>query len=219
MPIYNPTAGGGGINVYESNLAYLNGYDFFTSIGILDNTFTELFGYTTTIGAFDGSVGTAMVIDNSVALSGAPSAHSMAGWDFAVKDEVLVMAWGTPSLSGYFGVGINESTLPAGAQQDDYQSTFQTTSIQWGKHVGGAFTVLASDLTIGNNMNISNMAKGIALYVNGATNEQQIFMCMGGFWFHVLTTNDAEFTTFQSVYLRYQGQNARAITPIFCWGK
>lgn len=218
-PIYNPTAGGGGLNVYESSLAYLNGYDFFSSIGILDNTFTEVMAATTTIPPFDSEFGTVSTIDNSVSLAGAGVAVSWAGWNIPVQEEVLMVSWMNPGLSAMVGLGLGETTLPVGALQDDFQIIFQTAQMLFGKHVGGVFTTLATDNTIQNTNPSAQSAKGLAIYANGATNQQQLFINYGGFWFHILTTNDAAFSTYESVFLRHYGNNARFITPIYVWGK
>jgi len=217
MPIYNPTAGGGSLEIYESSLNYLNGYDFFKSIGLLDDTFTQLIGATTTIPAFSSQVGVNLTIDNSVAKSAAPGGASAAGWDFAAKNEVLIEAWITGSAL-FFGVGVNESTMPVGAQQDDFQAVFGTSPVL-DKHVGGANTVLASDSTLSANGGVGQSAWGVALYVNGTTNVQKMFLNIGGFWIPVLSASDASFTTFQSAYLRHNGSSVRFISPIYVWGK
>ena len=201
------------------------GEDFFRKEGFLVDGMDPLISARYTIPAFDDYDGTAVTITNSVAKSAAGSAPSWAGWDLsAAKTKLLVLAYTQPSTSAYAGVGVHKGTLPGTTLEDDYQTNFDTApGTLIGKHVSGSWTTLGTDATIYQDDAIISPIWGIALYVDADNDIQKSFVKSGtAEWLQVLSTADdssaSGLTSFQSVYLRYAGLNARFIAPIMVWG-
>ena len=198
------------------------GEDFFRKEGFLVDGMAPLISARYTIPALDDYDGTAITITDSVAKAASGAATSWAGWDFASSiSKGLMVAYIQPSTSLFTGVGFHVGTLPAAAVQNTYQAVFAPVSsrIEIGEHTSGSFTVLGTDSTIYQDDVTYAAAWGIALYVDGSSNVQKVFVKSGtGEWIQVLSTTDSDHSSFQSCYLRSYGANARFTTPIYCWG-
>ena len=215
---------------YFPQAAYAQtGENFFRQEGSLVDGMAPLITASTTIPAFDDYDGTALTITNSVAKSATAGASSWAGWNLSSSiTKCLIVAYGAPGTSQYTGVGMHVGALPATAPQNDYVATHYPagSNLNIGKHVtngGTAWTTLGSESTIYQDDVVTAAVWGIALYVDADNDIQRVFVKSGtAEWLQVLETADdssaSGLTSFQSVFLRYEGSDCRFITPIMCWG-
>jgi len=204
---------------YNPTTFYNTGEYFFRQEGYLTGL-VPLHVATSTIPAFDDENGTALVITDSVAASGAAAAASWAGWDFAESTKILALAYVHSSTSNYIGVGVNVATLPATTLVDSYQSTYdgQVGYSELGKYDSGSLTPLQTTTSIFQNDVTTSSIWGIAIYLDGTANTQQTFIQSAGSWFPVLADTDSTHSSFQSFYLRHFGENCRFMCPISVWG-
>ena len=201
------------------------GEDFFLKEGFLTGM-APIISARYTIPAFDGSDGTALTITNSVAKAGAAHAESWAGWNLgATYTKLLISAYGHVSPANGWGVGAKVAVLPGAAviKPATYQARFNIYSLHsLGKYTadpGSSFATIGSTSTIYQQQVAKAAVWGIALYLDGPSNVQKTFIKSGiGQWIQVLSGTDSDHSSFQSVYLRHQGDDHRFITPIMVWG-
>ena len=204
------------------------GTAYWESLGLLGAStgMAPLITNSTTIAAFSGSDGTAVTITDSVAKAGSAHAESWAGWNLgATYTKLLICAYGHVSPANGWGVGAKVAVLPGAAviKPATYQARFNIyTNHSLGKYTadpGSSFATLGYDDTIYQPQVAYAPVWGIALYVDGSSNVQKTFIKSGtAQWIQVLSVADSDHSSFQSVYLRHQGDDARFITPIMVWG-
>tara|TARA_R100000808_G_scaffold6010_1_gene18032 strand:- start:10915 stop:11559 length:645 start_codon:yes stop_codon:yes gene_type:complete len=201
------------------------GEDFFRKEGFLTGM-APIISARYTIPSFDGSDGTAVTITNSVAKAGSATAESWAGWNLgATYTKLLITAYGHTCPANGWGVGAKVDVLTDAAviKPATYQTRFNIyTGHSLGKYTadpGSVFATIASDSTIYQKQEFQAAVWGIALYLDGTSNVQKTFIKSGtGQWIQVLSAGDTDHSSFQSVYFRHQGDDARLITPIRVWG-
>ena len=200
------------------------GTAYWESLGLIGGStgMAPLITASTTIPALDDYDGTAVTITDSVAKSASGAAVSWAGWDFSSSiSKGLMVAYIHGSTSNWTGVGFHVGTLPASGVQNTYQTVFENDAnvTQLGEHSSGSFTAIGADHTIYQADSANSAIWGIALYVDGSSNVQKTFIKSGiSQWIQVLPATDSDHSSFQSCYLRYNGENARFIAPIMVWG-
>ena len=215
MPIYNPSP--------ESSSSTVEGLgtDFFTANGYLTGL-SSILEYSTDIGAFDDSDGTALTITDSVALAGTGDANSWSGWNLgAAQTKLLALTYMQPSLSDWVGLGFHEGSLPTTALQESYQSIFYggQSKIALSEYTGGSKTEISTDTTMYQDDLRTSAVWGMALYVDGDSNIQKSFAKGAtGQWFEVGSATATDHSSFQSLFLWHDGQSARFICPIYLWG-
>ena len=198
------------------------GEDFFRKEGFLVDGMAPLVPARYTIPAFDDYDGTAVTITNSVAKAASGAAVSWTGWDFSSSiSKGLMVAYVHGCTSDWTGIGFHVGTLPASGVQNTYQAVFENANhyTQLGEHSSGSFTGIATDTTIFQDDVAYATVWGIALYVDGSSNVQKLFVKSGtSQWIQVLSATDSGHSSFQSCYLRSNGENARWVAPIMVWG-
>ena len=199
------------------------GEDFFRKEGFLVDGMAPIISARHTIPAFDGSDGTAVTITNSVAKAGSAQAESWAGWNLgATYTKLLISAYGHVSPANGWGIGAKVAVLPVGTiKPSTYQARFNIhTRSSLGKYnSSSAFATIGYDDTIYQDQAAQASVWGIALYLDGTSNVQKTFIKSGtGQWIQVLSGTDSDHSSFQSVYLRHQGDDVRFIAPIMVWG-
>jgi len=198
---------------------------YFTSLGLIGGAtgMLPLIQANPDIPAFDDFDGADLTITNSVAKSTSGSAVvAWSGWDLsASKEKLLMTTYCHPSLSDWIGIGCHDGTLPTGVLEDSYMGLLygQATWTALAKYTGTAWGVVGSDATIFQDDVATTGIWGIAMYVDGSSNVQKLFVKSGSAqWIQILSTSDATHSSFQSIVLFNRGDDARYISPIMVWG-
>ena len=202
------------------------GEDFFLKEGYLTGM-APIISARYTIPAFDGQDGTAVTISGSVAKATTGNAECWAGWNLgATYTKLLIVAYVQPgNTSAYMGIGAKVDVIPVGSiKPDAYQTRYADAygAADMGKYVGTSYTSLASETTILQDSALTAPVWGIAFYLDptlGSEVLKTFFKTGSSKWFQTMeVTGDTAHTSFQSVYLRYDGDDCRYITPIMVWG-
>lgn len=200
------------------------GEDFFRKEGILIDGMDPLISGRYTFPAFTDYDGTQMTVTNSKSQSAAGAAASWSGYNLAAaKTKLLAIVQTQPSTSNFMGIGFHTSTLPTDGLQDSYENCFNRTGGHVGLHEFGSGSV--SYMTNGIVANPDQAAYatspvcGLGLFVDADNDIQKAFFKSKGEWIQVASTlSDTTHSSFQSVYLSYNGENAEFICPIMVWG-
>ena len=201
----------------------LDGTDFFRSVGVLQDGMLPIVASSLAYPAFDSTAGTAITISGSVAAAGAAYAASVAVYDVSGKSKVLFMSYQHTGASTYgVGVGIHDSAVKgalAATCKDCYQFVTYDTATELYKTTGDTptWTELGSDTSIGNATTITTNVVGMAIYADGTNVKTFIKWGSTSQWIPLQSVADSTFTNFDQVYLKFFGQNARFITPVYCW--
>ena len=201
------------------------GEDFFLKEGFLTGM-APIISARYTIPAFDGQDGTAMTISGSVAKAATGNAESWAGWNLgATYTKLLIIAYMQPSTGAYTGIGAKVDVIPVGSIKPDAYQTRYADAFGYadlGKYVGTSWSQLATNTTIYQEYAATAPVWGIAFYLDptlGSEVLKTFFKSGSSQWFETMeVTGDTAHTSFQSVYLRYDGDDCRYITPIMVWG-
>ena len=201
------------------------GEDFFRKEGYLTGM-APIISARYTIPTLDGTDGGALTITNSSAKAANGNAESWAGWNLgATYTKLLIIAYVQPSTGSYMGIGAKVDVIPVGSiKPDAYQTRYADAYglADMGKYVGTSWTSLASETTILQDSAVTAPVWGLAFYLDptlGSEVLKTFFKAGSSQWFETLeVTGDTANTSFQSVYLRYDGNSCRYITPIMVWG-
>ena len=199
------------------------GEDFFRSVGVLQDGMLPIVASSGAYPAFDSTAGTAITITDSVAAAGATYAASVAVYDVSGKSKVLFMSYQHTGASTYgVGVGIHDSTTYgalAANCKDVYQFVTYDTTTELYKTTGASptWTALSQDTTIGNKTTTDTNVVGMAIYADGTNVKTFIKWGSTSQWIPLQSVADSSHTNYDQVYLKFFGQNARFITPVYCW--
>ena len=218
-PIYNPASASTSTQADE---------EYFTEIGILTASMSKLVDGSIDYQAFDSTGGAAISITDSVAKSDSSTAYSFAAYDVSGKTKILFLSYmhlGAQTIPG--GLGIHDSTTygPLGtggaSNKDLYQMGIFDNEISLYKTTGATptWTALSADTTIGyESIAHTTAANGLAIYADGTDVKTWVKLGSTGQWIPINSVSDSSHVNYDEVYLRYNGLNARFITPVYCWG-